>query len=98
MNEVLVVNFPFSTCLLSQPMDSVISPVSFENIRSKWYPEINHHCPETPWLLCGMKCDLRSTDNPDNIPLMEELHRKFNRGPITYEEGCNLADELGAAG
>merc|ERR1712110_915805 len=25
---------------------SVVSPPSFENIKSKWHPEINHHCAE----------------------------------------------------
>lgn len=23
---------------------SVVSPASFENVRTKWYPEIQHHC------------------------------------------------------
>lgn len=43
---------------------SVASPSSFENVTSKWYPEIKHHCPDAPIILVGkflrvllMKCD-----------------------------------------
>jgi Ras-related C3 botulinum toxin substrate 1 len=32
---------------------SVISPTSFTNITNKWMPEIRHHCPDTPVILCG---------------------------------------------
>lgn len=32
---------------------SVASPSSFENVTSKWYPEIKHHCPDAPLILVG---------------------------------------------
>ncbi len=32
---------------------SVISPTSFTNITNKWIPEIRHHCPDKPIILCG---------------------------------------------
>ena len=32
---------------------SVISPTSFTNITNKWIPEIRHHCPDKPVILCG---------------------------------------------
>lgn len=38
---------------------SVISPASFENVKTKWVPECQHHCPNTPFLLVGVKIDLR---------------------------------------
>merc|ERR1712227_155914 len=38
---------------------SIISPASFENVKAKWYPEINHHCPNVPILVVGTKLDLR---------------------------------------
>lgn len=41
----------------SQPVSawnhSVVSPVSYENVRSKWFPEIDHHCPGVPIVLIG---------------------------------------------
>ncbi|CAI6360495.1 unnamed protein product [Macrosiphum euphorbiae] len=33
---------------------SVASPSSFENVVSKWYPEIKHHCPDAPMILVGL--------------------------------------------
>merc|ERR1711981_803361 len=42
----------FLTCF------SIISPASFQNVKAKWYPEINHHCPSTPLVLVGTKIDL----------------------------------------
>ena len=41
---------------------SVISLSSFENVATKWVPEISHHCPGVPWILVGTKSDLRNTD------------------------------------
>ncbi|WP_411025091.1 GTP-binding protein, partial [Salmonella sp. s54836] len=39
---------------------SVVSPASFENVFTKWLPEIKHHCPDTPYLIIGLKNDLLS--------------------------------------
>uniref|UniRef100_A0A2K6NH95 Rac family small GTPase 1 n=1 Tax=Rhinopithecus roxellana TaxID=61622 RepID=A0A2K6NH95_RHIRO len=30
---------------------SLVSPASFENVCAKWYPEVWHHCPNTPIIL-----------------------------------------------
>ncbi|KAL1474909.1 hypothetical protein MTO96_037672 [Rhipicephalus appendiculatus] len=30
---------------------SLVNPASFENVRAKWYPEVSHHCPNTPIIL-----------------------------------------------
>lgn len=65
---------------------SIISPSSFENIKIRWYPELQHHCPGTPCLLVGTKMDLR--DDPSIIeglkaqalyPITKELvtNKKF---------------------
>ena len=32
---------------------SVIRPTLYKNITNKWMPEIRHHCPDTPVILCG---------------------------------------------
>ena len=38
---------------------SLVSPTSLENVENMWVPEVKEHCPETPYILVGMKSDLR---------------------------------------
>ena len=65
---------------------SIISPSSFENISTKWYPEVSHHCPNTPCVLLGTKLDLR--DDPETI---ERLRTRNKCEPISYDQGCAKA-------
>uniref|UniRef100_A0A8C2TQT7 Rho-related GTP-binding protein RhoD n=1 Tax=Coturnix japonica TaxID=93934 RepID=A0A8C2TQT7_COTJA len=37
----------------------VTSRSSYDNILTKWYPEVNHFCKDVPVLLVGCKTDLR---------------------------------------
>eukprot|EP00064_Thunnus_orientalis_P015307 superscaffoldBa00002811_g15357 len=69
---------------------SLVSPASFENVRAKWYPEVRHHCPNTPIILVGTKLDLR--DDKDTI----ERLRDKKLSPITYPQGLAMAREIGA--
>eukprot|EP01087_Luapelamoeba_hula_P022770 TRINITY_DN8241_c0_g1_i1.p1 TRINITY_DN8241_c0_g1~~TRINITY_DN8241_c0_g1_i1.p1 ORF type:complete len:756 (+),score=147.38 TRINITY_DN8241_c0_g1_i1:39-2306(+) len=69
---------------------SISSPTSFENLRDKWYPEINHHCQGTPFLIVGNKVDLR--DDRDTLAKLAEKRMR----PIQKEDGERLAKELGA--
>ncbi|PNJ87338.1 ras-related C3 botulinum toxin substrate 3 isoform X3 [Pongo pygmaeus] len=69
---------------------SLVSPASFENVRAKWYPEVRHHCPQTPILLVGTKLDLR--DDKDTI----ERLRDKKLAPITYPQGLAMAREIGS--
>merc|ERR1712062_590195 len=38
---------------------SVVSEASFNNVRTKWVPEINSHATDVPMILVGTKSDLR---------------------------------------
>lgn len=69
---------------------SMVSPTSFENVRTKWYPEISHHAPGTPIILVGTKLDLR--DDRDTIEKLKEKRM----APITYMQGVQMAKEIGA--
>ena len=66
------------------------APSSFANVKERWYPELNHHCPGTPILLVGTKEDLR--DDPQVISHLA------TRGlsPITYQQGLECARDIGA--
>jgi small GTP-binding protein len=45
---------------------SITSPNSFENVKSKWVPEIQQHCPKAPFILVGTKSDMRAS-YPDSV-------------------------------
>uniref|UniRef100_A0A8D0H0F0 Uncharacterized protein n=1 Tax=Sphenodon punctatus TaxID=8508 RepID=A0A8D0H0F0_SPHPU len=64
----------------------VTNPSSFDNIRTKWYPEVNHFCKGVPILLIGCKTDLRK----DRM-LVRKLHED-RLEPITYHKA--LAQQL----
>jgi len=74
----------FLTCF------SIVNPSSFENVRAKWYPEVSHHCPNTPIILVGTKVDLR-----EDAATVEKLSQK-KQAPISYEQGLQMMQEIGA--
>lgn len=69
---------------------SLVSPASFENVKEKWYPEVNHHCPGIPIVLVGTKLDLR-----DDHVTTEALREK-HMSPITSLQGLHLQKEIRA--
>jgi len=64
---------------------SLVNPSSYENVRAKWYPEVNNHCPNTPIILVGTKLDLR-----------EDSQTSKTGGHISYPQGLILMKEIGA--
>uniref|UniRef100_A0A6B2LLA8 Uncharacterized protein n=1 Tax=Arcella intermedia TaxID=1963864 RepID=A0A6B2LLA8_9EUKA len=69
---------------------SVVAPSSFENVKTKWQPEVTHHCPNTPIVLVGTKVDLR-----ENVGTLEKLSSK-NQAPISFTQGVEMAKEINA--
>eukprot|EP01108_Squamamoeba_japonica_P008407 TRINITY_DN7473_c0_g1_i1.p1 TRINITY_DN7473_c0_g1~~TRINITY_DN7473_c0_g1_i1.p1 ORF type:complete len:200 (+),score=83.52 TRINITY_DN7473_c0_g1_i1:110-709(+) len=69
---------------------SVVGPDSFQNVLTKWHPEIHHHCPKAKRMLIGTKMDLR-----DNNDILAKLSRT-GQAPITQEEAANMAKQIGA--
>ena len=70
---------------------SIISPASFENVKAKWYPEINHHCPNVPILVVGTKLDLR-----EDKATIERLAEK-KLAPVTHQQGLQLTKDINAS-
>jgi len=70
-------------------MFNVMSPTSFANVKSKWLPEIAHHCP-VPVILVGNKIDLY------HDPYTLERLRDHGHQPITSERAQAMAEELSA--
>jgi Ras-related C3 botulinum toxin substrate 1 len=69
---------------------SVVSPSSFENVTSKWCPEIKHHCADAPILLIGTKIDLR--EDKETLQILAEN----GQAPIKREQGQKLANKIRA--
>jgi len=69
---------------------SIISPHSFDNVKSKWWPEIQHHAPGVPIILVGTKSDLRNDQS-----MIQQLQAK-GMSIIKQEDAANRADEIGA--
>ncbi|KAL1285301.1 Ras family protein [Trichinella nativa] len=69
---------------------SLVNPASFENVRAKWFPEVSHHCPNTPIILVGTKLDLR--EEQDTIEKLRERRLQ----PIVHQQGLAMAKEIGS--
>ena len=87
---------------------SVVSPSSFENVTSKWCPEIKHHCPDAPILLIGIITAEEGIIRYEHVPLAgtkidlredkEALQALSDNGhsPIKREQGQKLANKIRA--
>ncbi|KAF7562522.1 hypothetical protein G7046_g1596 [Stylonectria norvegica] len=69
---------------------SIVSPPSFDNVKAKWYPEIDHHAPNIPIILVGTKLDLR-----EDAATLESLRQK-RMEPVSYEQALVCAKEVKA--
>ncbi|NXH18644.1 RHOF protein, partial [Bucco capensis] len=68
----------------------VTSPNSYDNILTKWYPEVNHFCKGVPVLLVGCKTDLRRD---------REVLGKLKEGrlePISRQQAKTMARQVHA--
>mmetsp|Transcript_32643 Transcript_32643/g.53066 ORF Transcript_32643/g.53066 Transcript_32643/m.53066 type:complete len:190 (-) Transcript_32643:118-687(-) len=69
---------------------SITSPASFENVKTKWIPEIQQHCPHTPFILVGTKSDARN--DKAQIKALESQNIEM----VNNEKGEQLAKETNA--
>ncbi|KAF7204750.1 ras-related C3 botulinum toxin substrate 1 [Nothobranchius furzeri] len=69
---------------------SIVRPASFENVRAKWYPELQHHCKEAPIILVGTMLDMR-----DDEEVIQKL-KEEKQSPITYPQGLAMTKDIGA--
>ena len=73
---------------------SIISPASYENVKSKWYAELKAQqaidITAIPIILVGTKMDLR-----DDTGMLAKLAEK-NLTPVSFEKGEEMKGEIGA--
>jgi len=67
---------------------SLVNESTYEAVRLKWNPEINHYLDGIPKILVGTKLDMREQKITDGALTKYE--------EITTEEGEDLAEEIGA--
>ncbi|XP_046990877.1 ras-like GTP-binding protein RhoL isoform X1 [Schistocerca americana] len=84
-------SYPNTDCFLL--CFSINSRSSFENIASKWYPEVHHHCPNVPIVLVGTKMDLRN-EVENTISVTEAKQMKKRIRAYRYVE-CSAKDSEG---
>jgi Ras-related C3 botulinum toxin substrate 1 len=69
---------------------SLISPVSYDNVRNKWAKEIKTHTQNVPMILVGLKLDMR-----EDADIAKRLAAQ-DMAPITTEMGISMAKDIGA--
>jgi len=69
---------------------SLVSPPSYENVLTKWHPEISHHAPSTSIVLVGTKLDLR--EDPATVARLQERRM----APIQYSQGVAMCTRIQA--
>lgn len=69
---------------------SVVDNSSYDNVVTKWYPELQHYCPKVPMILVGTKLDLR--DDPDTLAKLKSK----GGWAISTEQGHQLAKRIKA--
>ena len=79
---------------------SVNSRKSFENVKTKWLPEVKNYAPITPFVIVGTKQDLRPRpslkrqETPTNPT--EDANLQLDGQFVHFHEGLMLANEVGA--
>ena len=72
---------------------SISDPESFQNVKKRWIPELNHYSPGTPVVLVGLKKDLRK--NKSIVSTLMETHMQGCR-PISTRDAEKLSQDIGA--
>jgi small GTP-binding protein len=70
---------------------SLVSPTSLENVQTMWVPEVKEHCPTTPYILVGMKSDLR-----DSFAQHADEYKSKGMEPIPASKGEEMKKAIGA--
>ncbi|XP_012262682.1 ras-like GTP-binding protein RhoL isoform X1 [Athalia rosae] len=85
-------SYPNTDCFLL--CFSISARSSYENVASKWHPEIKHHCPNIPIVLVGTKGDLRNKEDMDVITPSECKKMKKKIKAFKYVE-CSAVQQEG---
>ena len=65
---------------------SISSVTSYHNVKTKWYPELHHNCPDIPIILVGTKVDQRIEGASDKSKIITSLQVSIN---CNQDENCH---------
>ncbi|KAF0980148.1 hypothetical protein FDP41_013362 [Naegleria fowleri] len=83
-DELRHLSYPNANCFLL--CFSINSNTSFNNIKTKWIPEITKFSPKTPFILVGTKGDMRSRGGSDLVKIEEAEKLAKEIGALAYIE------------
>jgi small GTP-binding protein len=72
---------------------SLVAPTSLENVQNMWVPEVKEHCPNTPYILVGMKSDLR-----DQFPQHADEYKTKGWEPVATSKAEEMKKAINAQG
>jgi small GTP-binding protein len=70
---------------------SLVAPTSLENVQNMWIPEVKQHCPTTPYILVGMKSDLR-----DQFGQHADEYKSKGWDPVSTSKGEEMKKVINA--
>jgi Ras-related C3 botulinum toxin substrate 1 len=70
---------------------SVVSPTSLENVQTTWIPELKKHNPTTPYILVGLKTDIR-----DDLSVCPDNCTNNCFSSVSYSQGEAVKTAIGA--
>ena len=70
---------------------SLVDQASLKNVKVKWLPKVQRHCPGVPIILLGTKLDLRECNKTIK---RSNVQRRIQ--PVTYQQGRSMARSIGA--
>ena len=67
---------------------SCVERSSLQNIQSKWYPEVQHHSPDSIKILVGTKCDLKEKFYDHELLVYGYINQ------LEFEQDLNILDDV----
>ncbi|XP_063709267.1 ras-like GTP-binding protein RhoL [Culicoides brevitarsis] len=90
-DDIRPASLPDADCILI--CYSIENRASFENILTKWYPEMKFFAPDAPIILVGMKADLRDPKSGDFVTTEEGKKMKEKIGAFAFVE-CSAMKKI----
>ncbi|XP_065206998.1 ras-like GTP-binding protein RhoL [Planococcus citri] len=84
-------SYPNTNCFLL--CYSISNRSSFDNIITKWHPELKKYCPDVPIILVATKCDLRTT--PKEVITLSEGKRMSRKIRARKHMECSALHNKG---